>query len=60
LRGARTFLVKVKAHRGEPLNESAVTTWTKAVRKAMVRGGAEFHRQKAYLEGRSGKSVGAV
>jgi hypothetical protein len=24
-----------------------VTTWTKAVRNAMVRGGAEFHRQKA-------------
>jgi ribonuclease HI len=83
LRGARTFLVKVKAHRGEPLNESAdtqsenarqlpsefrqwttriqrmtyewqdndgvkhVTTWSKAVRNAMIRGGAEFHRQKA-------------
>ena len=83
LRGARTFLVKVKAHRGEPLNERAdtqaenarqlppecrqwttrtqrmtyqwqdndgvkhVTTWTKAVRNAIVRGGAEFHRQKA-------------
>jgi ribonuclease HI len=81
LRGARTFLVKVKAHRREPLNESAdtqaenarqlpsecrqwttrtqrmtyewqdndgmkhVTTWTKAVRNAMIRGGAEFHRQ---------------
>ena len=79
----RTFLVKVKAHRGEPLNERAdtqaenarqlppecrqwttrtqrmtyewrdndgvkhVTTWTKAVRNAIVRGGAEFHRQKA-------------
>ncbi len=25
LRGARTFLVKVKAHRGEPLNESVDT-----------------------------------
>jgi hypothetical protein len=25
LRGARTFLVKVKAHRGEPLNEKADT-----------------------------------
>jgi hypothetical protein len=24
-----------------------VTTWTKAVRNAMIRGGAEFHRQKA-------------
>ena len=83
LRGARTFLVKVKAHRGEPLNERAdtqaenarqlpaecrqlttrtqrmtyewqdndgikhVTTWMKAVPNAMIRGGAEFHRQKA-------------
>jgi hypothetical protein len=83
LRGARTFLVKVKAHRGEPLNERAdtqaenarqlpsecrqwttrtarmtyewndndgvkhVTTWAKAVRNAMIRGGAEFQRQKA-------------
>jgi hypothetical protein len=83
LRGARTFLVKVKAHRGEPLNESNdtqaedarqlpsecrqwttrtqrmtyewrdndgvkhVTTWTKAVRNAMIRGEAEFHRQQA-------------
>jgi ribonuclease HI len=82
-RGARTFLVKVKAHRGEPLNESDntqtentqqlpsecrqwttrtqrmtyewqdndgvkhVTTWSKAVRNAMIRWGAEFHRQKA-------------
>jgi hypothetical protein len=25
MRGARTFLVKVKDHRGEPLNESADT-----------------------------------
>jgi ribonuclease HI len=25
LRGARTFMVKVKAHRGEPLNERADT-----------------------------------
>jgi hypothetical protein len=24
-----------------------VTTWTKAVRNAMIRGGAEFHRRKA-------------
>jgi hypothetical protein len=24
-----------------------VTTWTKTVRNAMIRGGAEFHRQKA-------------
>jgi hypothetical protein len=103
LRGARTFLVKGKAHRGEPLNrrlvfvsvrtikrhhhhQSAdtqaedarqlpsdcrqwttrtqrmtyewqdndgvkhVTTWTKAVRNAMIRGGAEFHRQKALTQ----------
>jgi ribonuclease HI len=85
LKGARTFLVKVKAHRGEPLNESAdtqaenarqlpseyrqwttrtqrityewqdndevkhVTTWSKAVRNAMIRGGAEYHRQKALI-----------
>jgi hypothetical protein len=83
LRGALTFLVKVKAHRGEHLNERAdiqaenarqlpsecrqwttrtqrmtyecsdndgvkyVTAWSKAVRNAMVRGGAEFQRQKA-------------
>ena len=83
LRGARTFLVKVKAHRGEPLNERAdtqadkarqlpsecrqwttrtqrmtyewndndgvkhVTAWSQAVRNAMIRGGAEFQRQKA-------------
>jgi hypothetical protein len=83
LRGARTFLIKVKAHRGEPLNERAdtqaenarqlpsecrqwttrsqrmtyewndndgvkhVTAWSKAVRNAMLRGGAEFQRQKA-------------
>jgi hypothetical protein len=77
LRGARTFMVKVKAHRGEPLNERAdtpaerarqfpeerrqwtnrtprmtyewhdkdvkrVSTWSKAVRNAMLKGGAEF------------------
>jgi ribonuclease HI len=83
LRGARTFLVKVKAHRGEPLNKTAdtqaenarqlpsecrqwttrtqrmtyewsdnegvkhVTAWSKAVRNAMLRGGAEFQKQKA-------------
>jgi len=83
LKGARTFLVKVKAHRGEPLNEKAdtqaesarqlpsehrqwttrtqamtyewrdkddvkhVTAWSKAVRNAMLRGGAEYQRQKA-------------
>jgi ribonuclease HI len=83
LRGARTFLVKVKSHRGEPLNERAdtqaenarqlpsecrqwttrtqrmtyewsdnegvkhVTAWSKAVRNAMLRGGAEFQKQKA-------------
>ena len=83
LRGASTFLVKVKTHRGEPLNERAdtqaenarqipsecrqlttrtqrmtyewidndgvkhVTAWSKAVRNAMLRGGAEFQRQKA-------------
>ena len=75
-------MVKVKAHRGEPLNEKAdtqaenarqllsecqqwttrtqrmtyewdsdgvqhVTAWSKAVRNAMLRGGAEHHRQKA-------------
>jgi ribonuclease HI len=83
LRGACTFMVKVKAHRGEPLNEKAdtqaenagqlpsecrqwttrtqrmtyewsdsdgvkhVTAWSKAVRNAMRRGGAEYQRQKA-------------
>jgi hypothetical protein len=86
LKGARTFLVKVNAHRGEPLNERAdtsdteaenarqlpsecrqwttrtkrityewhdndgvkhVTAWAKAVRNAMISGGAEFQRQKA-------------
>ena len=82
IRGARTFMVKVKAHRGEPLNERAdtqadrarhlppecrqwttrtcrmlytlqdkcvkrVSTWSKAVRRAMLKGGAEFQRQKA-------------
>jgi len=76
LRGARTFMVKVKAHRGKPLNERAdtqaerarqlpeghrqwtnrtprmtyewhdkdekrVSTWSKAVRNAMIKGGAE-------------------
>ena len=76
-------MVKVKAHRGEHLNERAdtqadnerqlpsecrqwttrtqrmtyewsdndgvkhVTAWSKAVRNAMLRGGAEFQRQKA-------------
>ena len=76
-------MFKVKAHRGEPLNEKAetraesarqlpsehrqrttstqtmtyewrvndgvkhVTAWSKAVRNAMLRGGAEFQRQKA-------------
>jgi hypothetical protein len=79
--GARTFTVKIKAHRGEPLNERAdtqaenarqlppesrqwttrtsrmtyqwcdngvkrVTAWSKAVRNAMLRGGAEFQRQR--------------
>ena len=83
LKGARTFMVKVKAHRGEPLNERAdtqaesarkmssecrqwttrtqrmtyewsdsngvkyVTAWSKTVRTAMLRGGAEYQRQKA-------------
>jgi hypothetical protein len=73
-----TFMVKVKAHRGEPLNEKAdtqaenarqlpsesrtqrmtyewsdsdgvkhVTALSKAVRNAMLRGGAESQRQKA-------------
>ena len=82
LRGARTFMVKIKAHRGEPLNEKAdtqaenarqlssecqqwttrtqrmtyewedsngvqhVTAWSKAVRNAMLRGGAEYQRQR--------------
>jgi hypothetical protein len=78
LRGARTFMVKIKAHRGEPLNKKAenarqlsskcqqwttrtqrmtyewedsdgvqhVTAWSKAVRNAMLRGGAEYHRQR--------------
>jgi len=79
---ARTFMVKVKAHRGEPLNEKAdrvaerarqlpvdskqwttrkprllyewlekdvkrVSTWSKAVRQAMLPGVAEFQRQRA-------------
>jgi hypothetical protein len=83
LRGAHKFMIKVKAHRGEPLNErddtqaenarqlpsecrqwttrtqrmtyawsdkdgvKHVTAWSKAVRNAMIRGGAEFQRQKA-------------
>ena len=83
LKGARTFMVKVKAHRGEPLNENAdtqaesarqlpsehrqwttrtqtttyewrdndgvmhVTAWSKAVRNAMHRGGAEHQMQRA-------------
>jgi hypothetical protein len=81
IRGARTFMVKIKAHRGEPLNEEAdtvaerarqmpednrqwttrtprllyertdkgvkrVSTWSKAVRTAMLQGGAEFQRQR--------------
>jgi ribonuclease HI len=82
LRGSRTFMIKIKAHRGEPLNEKAdtqaendrqlssecqrwttctqrmtyewndsdrvqhVTVWSKAVRNAMLRGGAEYHRQR--------------
>ena len=82
-KGASTFLVKVKAHRGEPLNELAdtqaenarqlqdecrqwtvrtpsmtyewidsngvkqTTAWSKAARKAMVRGGAEYQVQEA-------------
>ena len=82
LRGARTFMVKIKAHRGEPLNEKAdtqaenarqlspecqqwttrtqrmtyewednngirhVTAWSKAVRNAMLRGGAEYQVQR--------------
>ena len=82
LRGARTFMVKIKAHRGEPLNEKAdtqaenarqlspecqqwttrtqrmtyewedssgvqhVTAWSKAVRNAMLRGGAEHQVQR--------------
>jgi ribonuclease HI len=82
-KGARTFMIKVKAHRGEPLNELAdtqaenarqlqdecrqwtvrtpsmtyewsdsngvkqTTAWSKAVRKAMVRGGAEYQVQEA-------------
>jgi ribonuclease HI len=81
IRGARTFMVKFKAHWGEPLNEEAdtvaerarqlpedskqwttrtprllyrwtdkgvkwVSTWSKAVRTAMLQGGAEFQRQR--------------
>jgi hypothetical protein len=83
LQGACTFMVKVKAHRGEPLNEKAdtqaesarqlpsehrqwttrtqtvtyewkdndgvkhVTSWSKAFRSAMLRGGAEYQMQRA-------------
>ena len=83
LRGARTFMIKVKAHQGEPLNKRTdtqaenswqlplecrqwttctqrmtyewidndgvkhVTAWSKSVRNAMLRGEAEFQRQKA-------------
>jgi ribonuclease HI len=83
LQRACTFMVKVKAHRGEPLNEKAdtqaesarqlpsehrqwttrtqtmtyewkdndgvqhVTAWSKAVRSAMLRGGAEYQMQRA-------------
>jgi hypothetical protein len=43
--GSRTFLIKVKAHRGEPLNEGAGQwkkgTWTKTVRNTSRRGTAE-------------------
>jgi len=81
IRGARPFMVKVKAHRGDPLNERADTqaerarqllpecrqwtihpsrmlytwqdkdvkrlsTWSKAVRRAMLKEGAKFQRQK--------------
>jgi len=52
IRGARTFMVKVKAHRGETLNTwqdkgvKRVSTWSKAVRRAMLNGEAEFQRQK--------------
>jgi hypothetical protein len=81
IRGARIFMVKVKAHRGDPLHERVdtqaerarqlppecrewttstsrmlytwqdkgvkrVSTWSKAVRRAMHKGGAEFQRQK--------------
>jgi ribonuclease HI len=82
-KGARTFMIKVKAYCGEPLNERAdtqaenarqlhdncrqwtvrtpsmtyewsdsnrvkqTTAWSKAVRKAMVRGGAEYQVQEA-------------
>jgi hypothetical protein len=82
LRGARTFMVKIKAHRGETLNEKTdtqaenarqlpsecqqwttrtqrmtyewedsngvqhVTAWSKAVRNAMLRGGAEYQKQR--------------
>jgi hypothetical protein len=82
LREDRTFMIKIKAHRGEPLNEKAdtqaenarqlssecqqwttctqrmtyewndsdgvqhVTAWSEAVRNAMLRRGAEYHRQR--------------
>jgi len=80
-RGACTFMVKVKAHQGEPLNERAdtqavrarqlppecrqwttrtsrmmypwqdkgvkrVSTWSKSVRRAMLKGEAGFQSQK--------------
>ena len=82
---ARTFFVKIKAHRGEPLNECADTqaetarqlpedtqqwtdrtrrmtyewldkevthtsTWSNAVRNAMRKGAAEWHRKKTYAK----------
>ena len=83
MKGACTFMVKVKAHQEEPLNKKAdtqaenarqlpserrqwttrtqrmtyewsdsdgvkhVTAWSKAVQKALLRGGAESQRQKA-------------
>ena len=82
LRGAHTFMVKIKTHRREPLNEKAdtqaenarqlspecqqwttrtqrmtyewedsngvqhVTAWSKTVRNAMLRGGAEYQKQR--------------
>ena len=55
IRGARTFVVKVKAHRGETLNTwqdkgvKRVSTWSKAVRRAMLKGEAEFQRQKVLI-----------
>ena len=85
MRGARTFMIKFKAHRGEPLNEKAdtqaenarqlssecqqwttrtqrmtyewndsdgvqhVTAWSKAIRDAMLRGGAEYQKQRVFF-----------